>query len=126
MSYVNPLHYPVNSTQFSSYSSLNGATPNSQNSSQFISPFRRRLLQQTYTPASKWRNATGRTNVVHPAISFDYKGYKRQGVPMRDLSARSSHGIGQMIEDPEDTVLAHTGLQRITFRILVSFSSFFR
>ena len=49
--------------------------------------------------------------MVHPAISFDYKGYKRQGVSMRDLSARSSHEIGQMIEDAEDTVLAHTGLQ---------------
>lgn len=124
MSYVNPLHYPVNPTQFSSYSSLNGATPQSQ-TSQFISPFRRRLPQQPYTPASKWRNATGRTNTVHAAISFDYKGYKRQGVPMRELSARSTHGIGQMIENPEDTVLADTGLQRITFRILVSLFFFF-
>jgi hypothetical protein len=53
MSYVNPLHYPVNPTQFSSYSSLIGATPNSQSSSQFISPSRRRLPQQPYTPTSK-------------------------------------------------------------------------
>lgn len=59
--------------------------------------------------------------MVYPAISFDFKGYKRQGVPMRELSAHSIHGIGQIIEDPEYTVLAHTGLQRITFRIQVSF-----
>jgi len=124
MSYVNPLHHPINTTQFSSYNSLNGATANSQATSQFISPFRRRLPQQPYTPTSKWRNATGRTNTVHAAIFFDYKGYKRQGVPMRELCARSIPGISQMIEDPEDLVLDDTGLQRITFRILVSFSFF--
>lgn len=120
MSFVNPLHYPVNPTQFSSYSSLVGATPNSQSSSQFISPFRRRLPQQLYTPISKWRNATGRTNIVHPAISFDFRGYKKQGIPMRDLSIADPHVVDRILEDPGATVLAHTGLQRITFRIIVS------
>lgn len=121
MSYSNPLHHRPDDKQYSSYSSLNGATVNSHASSQFNSAFRRRLPQLPYTPSSKWHRATGRTNTVHPAISFDFKGYKRQGVPMRELSA---HNIGQKIEDPEYTVLAHTGLQRITFRIQVSFFFF--
>ena len=43
---------------------------------------------------------------------------------MRELCARSIPGISQMIEDPEDLVLDDTGLQRITFRILVSFCFF--
>ncbi|KAF8165991.1 hypothetical protein B0H34DRAFT_787242 [Crassisporium funariophilum] len=117
MSYVNPLHIPVGSGQQSGYSSLNGAVAGSQQTSQFLSPFRRRMPQPAYAAVGKFRNATGRSNVVHSAISFDYLGHKRQGVPMRELSTRSIPGLAQMIEGAGDKVLAHTGLQRITLRI---------
>ncbi|GLB44466.1 putative glycosyl hydrolase family 79 C-terminal beta domain [Lyophyllum shimeji] len=89
-----------------------------QAASSFISPFRRRLPQPPYTPASKWRAATGRTNQLHSAITFDYLGYSKQGVPMRELSTRSAAALGSMIAGAGDAVLAHTGLARITLRII--------
>ncbi|KAG6917559.1 hypothetical protein DXG01_002028 [Tephrocybe rancida] len=120
MSYLNPLHPPVRSSNQSQYSALDGAlySSSSQPTSSFLSPTRRRLPQQPYTPASKWRAATGRLDQVHNAIMFDYAGYAKQGVPMRELSARSGTVLASMIQGGKDTVLAHTGLARITFRIL--------
>ncbi|KAG5635520.1 hypothetical protein DXG03_005368, partial [Asterophora parasitica] len=120
MSYINPLHPPVSSSQKSQFSSLGGAVQPSaaQSASSFMSPCRRRLPQPPYTPASKWRAATGRTNKVHSAIPFDYLGYSKQGVPMRELSTRSTVALGQMIQGAGDAVLAHTGVARITLRII--------
>ncbi|KAF8073326.1 hypothetical protein FPV67DRAFT_1446310 [Lyophyllum atratum] len=120
MSYINPLHPPVPSSRQSQFSSLGGAVQPtaSQTASSFVSPFRRRLPQPPYTPASKWRNATGRLNQVHGAIAFDFLGYAKQGVPMRELSTRSAHALASMIHGAGDVVLAHTGLARITLRII--------
>ncbi|RDB19892.1 hypothetical protein Hypma_013120 [Hypsizygus marmoreus] len=117
MSYLNPLHPPVTTAHRSQFSSLGGAVHGSSPST-FLSPFRRRLPQAPYTPSSKWRNATGRLNEIHSAITFDFIGYSRQGVPMRELSTRSANALSQMIQGAEDHVLAHTGLARITLRIL--------
>ncbi|GLB34426.1 hypothetical protein LshimejAT787_0113100 [Lyophyllum shimeji] len=120
MAYVNPLHPPVPASQHSQFSTLGGAVKPTaaQTASAFISPFRRRVPQPPYTPASKWRAATGRTNQVHSAITFDYVGYSKQGVPMRELSTRSAAALGSMIVGAGDPVLAHTGLSRITLRII--------
>ncbi|CAA7259433.1 unnamed protein product [Cyclocybe aegerita] len=113
MAHINPLHAPIYPIQHSGYSSLSGAMP----AQAPLPSGRKRLPQEPYTPASKWHNSTGRSNPVEAAIYFDYKGYKRQGVSMRELSARSVPGLFAMLEGGSDTVLAHTGLSRITFRI---------
>lgn len=120
MSYINPLHTPVSASNRSQFSSLGGAVSGAPAPAQFLSPFRRRLPQAQYTPSSKWKNATGRLNQLHNAISFDYLGYTKQGVPMRELSTRGAHALSSMIHGANDKVLAHTGLVRITFRIIVS------
>lgn len=120
--YVNPLHPPIPSSLQSPFNTLSGAVVSSANAPPFISPFRRRLPQITYTPSGKWRNATGRTNLVHSPVIFDYLGYTRQGVPMRELSTRGAHALSSMIVGANDQVLVHTGLSRITLHIIVSLS----
>ncbi|KAG5728887.1 hypothetical protein E4T56_gene5619 [Termitomyces sp. T112] len=114
MSYTNPLHPPVHSSQISRYTSLEGAV----GSSKFLSPTRRRLPQPSYTPASKWDLAMGQNARRHAAIQFDYVGYNGQGVQMRELSARSDAAIASMIQGAGDPVLAHAGRERVTFRII--------
>ena len=120
--YVNPLHPPIPSALQSPFNTLSGAVVCSSNGPPFLSPFRRRLPQITYTPSSKWRNVTGRTNLVHAPVHFDYLGYSRQGVPMRELSTRGAHALASMIVGATDQVLVHTGLSRITLYIIVSLS----
>jgi hypothetical protein len=119
MSYINPLHAPVAPTNRSAYSSLGGAVHGAPTPSRFLSPFRRRLPQAPYTPSSKWKLATGRLNQLHNTVTFDYLGYTKQGVPMRELSTRGAHALASMIQGANDAVLSHTGLTRITIRILV-------
>lgn len=113
MSYVNPLHPPVSSSNRSDYSSLGGAVKTS-------SSRRRRLPQVPWTSASKWQNATGRSGQLHNAITFDVIGYPQQGFPMRELSTRSARALGEMMQGANDQVLSHTGLAKITLRIMVS------
>jgi hypothetical protein len=125
MAYVNPLHPPVSAPYHSQYSTLGDAIFSPHSQPQFLSPTRRRLPQQPYTPSSKWRTATGRLNQIHPLISFDYNNYHKQGVSMLELTTRSTHGIGMMIQGANDQVFAGTGLVRITFRILVSWFCFY-
>ena len=121
MSYTNPLHY--SGAPSSSFSSLSSACYGAaQQNSSFISPRRRRLPQAAYTPG-KWNGATGRVTAVHHPITFDYIGYHKQGVPMRELSARGAHALSQMIQGSSDLVFARTGIQRITFHILVKIRS---
>ena len=109
---INPLHPPVQSSQHSSYSTLSNALIGCHASSS-----RRRLPQPAYTPASKWRNTTGRAAQLYPSITFDYAGRSNQGVRMRDLIARD---CSRVIVGGIDNVFAHCGLKRINFRILVS------
>ncbi|KAF5385125.1 hypothetical protein D9615_000893 [Tricholomella constricta] len=118
MSYTNPLHPPVYPTQRSGYSALGDALKGHPETSQFLSPSRRRLPQAAWAPSAKWKLMTGRTNQIHGAITFDYIGYAKQGVPMRELSTRSTHALASMITGANDQVLAHTGLTKITLRIL--------
>ncbi|RDB28050.1 hypothetical protein Hypma_002198 [Hypsizygus marmoreus] len=118
MAYVNPLHAPVSSSHRSGYSSIGGAVHNAPEPSKFLSPFRRHLPQATYTPISKWRTSTGRTNTLHNTVTFDFLGYNKQGVPMRELSTRGSHALAAMIHGANDLVLAHTRLTRITLVII--------
>ncbi|KAF8060682.1 hypothetical protein FPV67DRAFT_1423342 [Lyophyllum atratum] len=117
MSYDNPLHPALPAAQRSRYSSLGNAI-SGPGTSQFLSSCVRRVPQVPWTPSCKWKLATGRTTQVHNAITFDYLGYSKQGVHMRELSSRSLHALGTMINGAYDQVLAHTGLPRISFRIL--------
>lgn len=119
MSYTNPLHPPVDASHYSKFSALGSAMSGPPAKSQFLSPFRRRLPQGIYTPGSKWKVAMGRSNQLNNSIPFDYIGYSKQGVPMRELSSRGAHALAMMIQGANDPVFSHTGLQRITFRILV-------
>ena len=116
MSYANPLHNPVSSSQKSAYSALGNAMPSKAPDTSG----RIRLPQTTFSPTSKWHGTTGKANLA-PTIQFDYKGHSKQGVSMRELAARGVPEICLMIQGGEDKVLAHTGLQRVTFRILVCF-----
>ncbi|EAU82617.1 hypothetical protein CC1G_07899 [Coprinopsis cinerea okayama7 len=116
MAHVNPLHSPVSSAQYSSYSSLSGALIDPGH--KFESPFRRWLPQKSYVPPSKWRQATATNNRHLPPLSFDYIGFKKQGIPMRELSARSITALGQMIAGANDPVFASTGLKSVTLRIM--------
>lgn len=118
MPYNNPLHPAVAPEQRSAYTTLGHATSCAQETSHFLSPTTRRLPQAPWTPSCKWKLATGRTNVVHSAIPFDFHGYTRQGVPMHELSSRSSSALVAMIQGGDDQVLAHIGLTRIFLHIL--------
>ncbi|KAG6897500.1 hypothetical protein C0992_000930 [Termitomyces sp. T32_za158] len=118
MSYSNPLHPPVRSSNISQYSSLEGAA----GITRFLSPTRHRLPQQSYKPSSKWDQAMGQSVRLHAAIQFDHIGYTGQGIQMRELSARSDAAIAAMMQGAGDAVLYHTGRERITFRIVVSTS----
>ncbi|KAG6916458.1 hypothetical protein DXG01_006725 [Tephrocybe rancida] len=108
MSYHNPLHPPVRTAYQSQFSALSGAVQPA-----FLSPMRRRVPQQLYTPKS--RSLSGR---AHSPISFDHPGYSKQGIQMRELTARSVAALASIIQGAGDAVLAHTGLPRITLRIL--------
>ncbi|KAG6826641.1 hypothetical protein H0H93_016340, partial [Arthromyces matolae] len=114
MSYMNPLHPPVRSSQVSQYSSLGGASGHTT----FLSPTRRRMPQQPYKPNSKWDQAMGQNTRLHAAIQFDHIGYNGQGVQMRELAARSISALGSIIQGANDPVLAHTGRERVMFRIV--------
>ncbi|KAG6878802.1 hypothetical protein C0992_007646 [Termitomyces sp. T32_za158] len=114
MSYANPLHPPVRSSQVSQYTTLEGAA----GFTRFLSPTRYRLPQQSYKPSSKWDQTMGQNVRRHAAIQFDHIGYNGQGVQMRELSARSDAAIAAMIQGAGDAVLSHTGCERITFRIV--------
>ncbi|KAG6908355.1 hypothetical protein DXG01_005173 [Tephrocybe rancida] len=114
MAYVNPLHPPVRSSQRSHYSSLGDAA----GATVFLSSSRRRLPLVPFTPSSKWDLAMGQHTRLHGAIQFNHIGYNSQGVQMRELSARSTGGLGNIIAGANDLVLAHTGRERIMLRII--------
>ncbi|GLB36894.1 hypothetical protein LshimejAT787_0311810 [Lyophyllum shimeji] len=124
MAFNNPLHPPVAPAQRSTYTTLGNALDCGAEPSQPLSPCVRRLPQARWTPACKWKLATGRTNALHSAVTFDVHGYgySKQGVPMRELSTRSANALAEVVRGADDQVLAHTGLRRIILRILVSLS----
>lgn len=96
------------------YSIVHGSVPQRSN---FTSPTRRRVPFEPYSPTQGWKVLTGRTQQIHSAVSFDYPGQARQGVSMRELRLK---GVSAPMQGANDPVLAHTGLQRIVFRILVN------
>ncbi|KAG6899690.1 hypothetical protein C0993_007890 [Termitomyces sp. T159_Od127] len=110
MSYVNPLHPPVRAGQQSRFSSINRALEPALDS-----PTRRRVPQQIYVPNSKGMPAPGRR---HAPITFDHPGYSKQGVQMREFVSRSSSALASTVQGAGDAVLAHTGISRITLRIM--------
>ena len=122
MAYTNPLHSPLSIPSYSSYSSLGEAMNSTPTPSQFVSPYRRRLPQAPYTPSSKWKNAIGRSNHLQSPITFDYLGYSKQGISMDEVRTRGIGALLRMIQGPDDLVLAHTDLERINLRIIVSCS----
>ncbi|KAF9261803.1 hypothetical protein L218DRAFT_473398 [Marasmius fiardii PR-910] len=101
-SYPNPLHVPVPCIARSSYSSLGLAIQTSGSST------RRRVPQ---TPMGK--------SIPHPSngISFDFVSYPQQGIPLKELYARGTHALQQMMQGANDPVLVHTRLARINLHI---------
>ncbi|PPR04857.1 hypothetical protein CVT24_007245 [Panaeolus cyanescens] len=116
MSYVNPLHAPIQNNAKSGFSSLAGAFPASAGGAP-VSDKRRRLAQTIYYPSAKWQNATKRSPASAP-ITFDYRGRKGYGVSMTDLSARSIPNIMSLVENADEKVLVSSGHTKITFRIM--------
>ncbi|KAG6829423.1 hypothetical protein H0H92_004569 [Tricholoma furcatifolium] len=108
MSYINPLHPPIRSTHQSYYSSIGGALQNRS-----LSPNRRPLPQRPFALASKSRSAP-----AYAPIIFDHPGCSQQGVPMRELVARSGTGMTALLQGAGDLVFACTGLVRITLKIM--------
>ncbi|KAF9523244.1 hypothetical protein CPB83DRAFT_737916, partial [Crepidotus variabilis] len=106
----NPLHCPLRASQQSSYSSLRGGVASG------MSSLIRRLPQAMYTPSGKWQSANSRPG-SHPPVTFDYPGHHNQGVRLQDLIAQD---CSSLIVGGTDRVFAQTGLQKITFRIMVS------
>jgi hypothetical protein len=66
-----------------------------------------------------------RNNPILAPISFDYIGQpKHQGVSMRELMARSIHGLASIINGATDPVGSQLGGTKIMIRICVSLSLF--
>ncbi|KDR84438.1 hypothetical protein GALMADRAFT_713250 [Galerina marginata CBS 339.88] len=117
MTYSNPLHPPIAGGYASNYTALAPAV--SGGGARGDTAYCKRLPQGVYTPASKWHAATGRTNDVHAPISFNRKGANRRaGVSVVELNGRSIQELSAILEGGDDRVLADTGRQRITFRIM--------
>ncbi|KAJ7610550.1 hypothetical protein DFH06DRAFT_1016600 [Mycena polygramma] len=109
--YTNTIH-PGAVRPGQSYSLAYGSTPQRPT---FNSPTRRRVPLQPYSPTQGWKVAMARTHKIHSPVSFDYPGQARQGVSMRELRLK---GMSAPLQGANDPVLAHTGLQRVIFRIL--------
>ncbi|KAG6815962.1 hypothetical protein H0H87_009875 [Tephrocybe sp. NHM501043] len=107
MAYTNPLHPPVHPTAHSQFSTISGALQ-----PQYLSATRQHIPQQPYYSS---KPGSGR---VHAPIAFDHPGYAKQGVQMRELTMRSIGALASVIQNAGDAVLAHTGLSRITLRIM--------
>ncbi|KAF8657413.1 hypothetical protein AX16_002210 [Volvariella volvacea WC 439] len=112
--FINPLHLPVHASQYSKYSTLAGAVPTPPPPPRFTSP-NRRWLPQTLYSAGKHHCTPGG---FYPTITFDYLGSQNQGVPMRELIARSANALDSMIGGAYDPVFSQIGVQSITFCIL--------
>jgi hypothetical protein len=82
---------------------------------QFTSPTRRRLPYHPYSPP-QWKAAMGRPALYFP-LTFDYPGTAQQGVSLRELRLK---GTATPMRGAGETVLKHTRVQHIVFRILVS------
>lgn len=118
-SYGNPLHPPLSCTQYSAHTSISVALVPPAHT--FLVLYRRWVPQPAYTPASKWKSGTAvQPNKQLPTVSFDYTGQPRQGIPMRELSVRNMSTLSNILQGANEPVLAQTGLQKITLRILVS------
>ncbi|KAE9404181.1 hypothetical protein BT96DRAFT_955715 [Gymnopus androsaceus JB14] len=116
--YVNPLHPSVRPSNTSTYSSLSSANQGSYPPSTFTAPNRKRVPQSPYAPSGKWQSASGRMQPLYNPISFDYKGYSKQGFPMQELCVRGEYALEQMMQDAKDLVLAHAShLRKITIHI---------
>ncbi|KAK1215542.1 hypothetical protein PQX77_021844 [Marasmius sp. AFHP31] len=107
MSYSNPLHTPVGSINRSSYSTLGSAmqqpaTPEAGSST-------RRLVPQTCVSKSRQQPSN--------AVSFDYVGHPKLGMPLREIHARGPSALQQMMQGANDAVLSHTRLRNVTLHI---------
>ncbi|TFK69367.1 hypothetical protein BDN72DRAFT_959639 [Pluteus cervinus] len=85
----------------------------------FISQTQHWLPQLAYTPTTTWRATTGRCFPDQSTeIFFDYKGQHGQGVKIRDMRDELEPECRFRIEGPDDRVLEHTGLKKVTLRII--------
>ncbi|KAF9002283.1 hypothetical protein BDQ17DRAFT_1483524 [Cyathus striatus] len=112
MPHYSTIHIPIPPTKQSSYSSLSGATAITQ--PEFISRTRRRVPQSPYVPPSYGKYCSA---YLHKPISFDYVGYKGQGVNMADMSSRSMVALSQMVAGANDVVFG-PGIQKMNFCII--------
>lgn len=118
MPYTNPLHPPVVSTQSTSFNSIGMAVTTPPHPSQFISSTRQLLPQESKT------SAAARSQRSAPAIPFDYIGFHKQGVPMRELSSRGIFALGSMIVSANEQIFVRSNLKSIVLRIVVCTPSF--
>ncbi|KAJ7487367.1 hypothetical protein B0H11DRAFT_2157182 [Mycena galericulata] len=81
----------------------------------FSSSTRRAVPLQAYSPTQGWKATMERTRELHAPVRYDYPGQAHQGVSMRELRAK---GPMAPIQGANDAVFAHTGLNRIVFRII--------
>jgi hypothetical protein len=134
MAHANPLHPPVPTDRISPFTSLGDAlgltplpsTPSvDPNANEFTVPHRRRRLPQVIShPACKWLQATSRKgqSLREHAVLFDYVGHSGGGIPMRELTARGSAALTQIMLGPSDRVFEGKGCRRITLRIMVRYA----
>ncbi|KAK6978107.1 hypothetical protein R3P38DRAFT_3334314 [Favolaschia claudopus] len=79
--------------------------PHHPQPSAFVSPTRRRVPMEIYSPG-QWKTATANTH-LYPPICFDLTGRPRH------------QGTAAPIQGAGDPVLGYTGLQRVIFRIMI-------
>lgn len=111
MAYVNTLHPQVR--EVAAYSSLGRAvTPED------LSHCWKKNLPGGYAHNSKWTTTVGSPG-KYRSIDFNIVGSHGRGVPVSELLSRGYYGMSASMNGAYDQVLAHTGLPRITFRLVV-------
>ncbi len=111
MAYINTLHPQVK--EIAAYSSLGRAVIPEE-----LSPFWKKSLPGGYAHSSKWTATVGSPGKYRP-VYFDIVGRRGSGVPVSELLSRGYYGMSASMNGAYDEVLAHTGLHRITFRLVV-------
>ncbi|KAF7432549.1 hypothetical protein PC9H_004490 [Pleurotus ostreatus] len=110
MPYINTIHPQVRDV--AAYSSLGCAvTPED------LSRFWKKNLPGGYAHDSKWIATVGSPGKYRP-VYFNIIGSHGRGIPVSELLSRGYYGMSASMDGAYDKVLAHTGLQRITFRLV--------
>ncbi|KAF9259211.1 hypothetical protein L218DRAFT_1059804 [Marasmius fiardii PR-910] len=115
MSYSNPLHCYVSSSQLSPYSSLGAGTIAYNEKGTRNPTFRHKLPQSLHAPSGRLGKISSRAPLSAP-ICFDFITQPRQGIPLKELSVIGTAGLQQMMEGANDPVPTG-GEKKIIFHI---------